>query len=106
MQTILHGKNIELTESIRFLVDAKAVALKRLLTRWSKHDMELRVEVGKPSKHHQSGPVFYAEINLDLPGKVMRAEAQHYSLPDAIGEAFDELSVQVRKFKEKATARK
>ena len=106
METILHGKNIELSDSIRFLVDAKAAALKRLLTRWSKQDIILRVEVGKPSKHHQSGPVFYAEINLDLLGKVLRAEAKHYSLPDAIGEAFKELSAQMRKLKERVVTRK
>src|SRR3989344_8767834 len=45
---------------------------------------EVRVEIGKPSKHHRSGRIFYAEVNLKMGGKLLRATCQHEDLRNAI----------------------
>ena len=60
-----------------------------------------RVQVGKPSKHHHSGPVFYAEANLSMGSNLLRAEATDEDLRTAIVRVKDELHAQITKFKEK-----
>ena len=64
---------------------------------------EIRVEVGKPSKHHRSGEIYYVEINLKIGGKLLRATCQHEDLRNAIVDARNELGRQVKKLKEKRT---
>lgn len=101
MKFILQGKNIKITDSIQDLINAKIGFLERFTVRFNQDAVEARVEVGKPSKHHRSGFVFYAEINLKLPGAMLRAEANHLDLNFAVSEAFKEIERQVKKYKEK-----
>ena len=101
MKYILQGKNIELTIAINDLIASKIKILERLTKRFDQEAIEARVEVGKPSRHHRSGPIFYAEINLKLPSRLLRAEANHLDLNFAINEAFKEIERQIKKYKEK-----
>jgi len=63
--------------------------------------IETRVEIGLPSKHHHSGNIFYAEVNLKIGGKLLRATCQHEDLRNAIVDAKNELQRQLKKFKDK-----
>src|SRR3989344_7939669 len=63
--------------------------------------MEARVEIGLPSKHHRSGRIFYAEVNLKLGGQLLRATCQHEDLRNAIVDVKNELQRQIQKFKSK-----
>lgn len=66
------------------------------------------VEVGKPSRHHQTGlQEFYAEVDIRLPGqgKVLRSEARHEDLRFAISEVKDELQEELKKYKGKQEAK-
>jgi len=101
MKFILQGKNIEITDSIQDLVSTKIDFLEHFTARFNQDAIEARVEVGKPSKHHRSGFVFYAEINLKLPGGLLRAEASHLELNFAINEVFKEIERQIKKYKDK-----
>lgn len=106
MRHNLQAKNIELTAVLEKFVDGKVKALEKLTSRFDQEALEARVEIGKPSKHHHSGFVFYAEINLKLPGQLLRAEANHLDLNFAVNEAFREMERQIKKYKEKLTQRK
>lgn len=99
MKIILHAKNIELTSAIKSFVDKKIGSLSRFL-KDSKSDLiETRVEVGRPSRRHKSGPVFYAEANLKTGGKLFRASEERSDLYAAIDRVRDELEIQIKKFK-------
>ncbi len=63
--------------------------------------MEARVEIGLPSKHHRSGRIYYAEVNLKVGGKLLRATCQHEDLRNAIVDVKNELQKQIKKFKDK-----
>ncbi len=106
MKYNLQGKNIELTGALESFVGGKVRVLEKLASRFDQEVLEARIEVGKPSKHHRSGFVFYAEINLKLPGRLLRAEANHLDLNFAINEAFREIERQVEKYKSKLMQRK
>ena len=97
---MLHAKNIELTPSIEVWVDQKMDTIAKLF----KPDDQLteaRIEIGKPSKHHQKGLVYYAEINLKIGGKLLRATTEHVDLRTAVDFARDEIERQIKKFKSK-----
>lgn len=67
---------------------------------------EAGVEIGKSTRHHRNGPVFYAEINLRISGHLLRATCSHEDLRNAIVDAKDELQQQIKKFKEKINAKR
>ena len=106
MKYILQGKNTTISESIQILVETKIRALERFVSRFNASAVEARIEVGKPSRHHHTGPVFYAEVNLKIPGKLLRAEATHLDLNSAINEIFKEIERQVKDYKEKIITKK
>lgn len=100
MRTMIHTKNIELTPSINVAIEEKMATLAKLFSPNDK-TVEARVEVGRPSKHHQKGAVYYAEINLKMGGKLLRATVEHADLRTAIDFARNEIERQVKKFKSK-----
>lgn len=98
MRIDITTKNITLDEPLRVFIEQKIGGLEKFIQGGS---VSARVEIGKPSKHHRSGPVFYAEVNLKIGGKLLRAEAAHADLRTAIDNARNELHIQIKKFKEK-----
>lgn len=102
---MLQVTNISISDSIRSLVESKVEAMERFVSRFDPEAVEARIEVGRPSRHHHAGPVFYAEINLKVPGKLLRAEANHLDFPSAVNEAFKEMERQIKDYKERLTAK-
>ncbi len=92
--------NISPDRALEVFVNEKIGGLGRLI---KGSTVEAKVEIGKPSKHHRSGPVFYAEVNLKIGGALLRATATNKDLRTAIIEVKNELQTQVKKFKEKRT---
>ncbi len=93
-------KNISLDEPLRIFIEDKIGGLDHLI---GNSNGQAKVEIGMPSKHHRSGMIFSAEVNLSLGGKLLRATCTHEDLHDAITDVKDELQVQIKKFKEKRT---
>ena len=100
MQIDIFCKNITLDNPLRVFIEEKIGGL----ARYVKGDtMQMRVEVGKPSRHHRKGLVFYAEVNLKFGARILRAEALHNDLRTAITAVKDDLQMQIQKFKGKRT---
>ncbi|OGN27695.1 MAG: ribosomal subunit interface protein [Candidatus Yanofskybacteria bacterium RIFCSPLOWO2_01_FULL_49_17] len=93
----IFSKNIELNPALREFIEEKLGSLDRYIPGLA----DIRVEIARPSKHHRSGHVFYAEANVKLGGKVLRAQAHHLDLHSAIIDVRDELKELIKKFKEK-----
>ncbi|RMD58884.1 ribosome-associated translation inhibitor RaiA [Candidatus Parcubacteria bacterium] len=58
-------------------------------------DVELAVET-----HHRKGKIYRAEVNLELPGKLLRVEKNEKNLNKAIDKVKDHLVVMIKKYKE------
>ena len=101
---MLHGKNLEITPAIRDFVEEKIGSLSRFLPGSADDLIEARVEIGRPSHHHRTGFVFYAEANLKVGKKLFRAVEEHIDLRAAIDRVRDELETQIKKFKEKTNS--
>ena len=100
MKIDISTKNISLDEPLQVFIEDKIGGLDHLI---GNSDGRAKVEIGKPSKHHRSGEVFSAEVNLTLGGKLLRATCTHEDLRNGITGVKDELQVQIKKFKEKRT---
>ena len=68
MKIDITTKNITLDEALEVFIEDKIGSLEKYLK-----GSNARVEIGKPSKHHKSGPIFYAEVNLASKGNLLRA---------------------------------
>lgn len=96
----IKGTNMALTDAIKSRVESKSVALSKL-TKDFDPASELRVEVGKSTKHHSKGPYFRAEFQLAVPGNDLRAVSEEEDLYHAIGQARDQLRRQLKDYKNK-----
>lgn len=91
-------KNITPDEPLKVFVEDRVGGLEKFI---GQGPIEARVEIGLPSKHHRSGRIYYAEVNLKVGGKLLRATCQHEDLRNAIVDVKNELQKQIRKFKDK-----
>ena len=100
MKIIISTKNISVDEPLEVFVQEKIGGLDKII---GNDKSTARVEIGKPSRHHNSGRVFRAEVNLSMGGTLLRASCEHEDLRNAIVDVKDELQEQIRKFKSKRT---
>ena len=63
------------------------------------------VEVGKTTRGQSKGDVYRAEVQLRMPGSTIRSESTQLDLHRAIDEVKDELQRQLRRYKEKQSAK-
>jgi putative sigma-54 modulation protein len=99
MKIDIFTKNIDIDEPLRVFVDEKIGGLEKYLQDMG--EVSARVEIGKPSQHHNKGPVFFAEANLNVGGHTLRGEKTHEDLRAAIVDVKEQLKIQITKWKEK-----
>ncbi len=99
MRIMIQGTNLELTDYVRDLVDEKIGGLSHFLEDIDPETVEARVEVGVPQEHVVSRGIFRAEVNLRLPGELLRAEAEARALGAALTEVKDELQRQIEEYR-------
>ena len=104
MKIKIESTGFELTPAIRELVEKKVGSLSKLIQRFEgRGEAIASVEVSRTTKHHRHGDVFYAEINLNLAGKIIRAEDHNIKLQAALDIAKDKIKQEILRFKERIT---
>lgn len=100
MRIEIKTKNLTLLEDIVQYAKDKLSGLDRFAQGEVK-EFQADLELSKPSRHHKKGPgVFYAELNLQLPGKkILRSEAYANNLRAAIDEVEEEFERELKKYK-------
>ena len=91
------AKKLELTDELRGYLEKK---LSKIAKFYSKI-INLDVDLSRDAKR-KSGPVFRAEINLEIPGRLLRVVEFDFSIEAAIDKVRDKLIRQVKKAKGKA----
>ena len=99
MKIIIEAIGTTLTSSLREYVEEKLGHIEKFFS--NTENVELRVEVGKPSAHHKKGNVFYAEANLRIGRNLLRATKKDRDIHLAIDTVRHLLERQLRKQKEK-----
>lgn len=108
MQIDILTKNIDLDEPLDVFVHEKIGGLEHYMKGMADaQEIYARVEIGKSTKHHHKGPFFYAECNIHFgQGQVLfRGQSEREDLRDAITEVKNELQTQIRRYKDKETAK-
>jgi putative sigma-54 modulation protein len=95
----IKGTGIELTDAIKDAVETELALLDPMVERWG-DAVSADVEVGKTTQHHHKGEIFRAEVNLQIPGKLLRAEDENEDLYVAIKNVGDTLRRELNKEKE------
>jgi len=100
MKIQIKTKNLELTSPMRAFIIQKVSTLEKFLAGFERdHSVLAEVEVARPSKHHHKGNVYYAEINMALPGKLLRASETDFNIRVAVNKTKDKLRREIRKYK-------
>lgn len=112
MKITVKGTNLELSDSIYQYIDTKIGGLEKFVENIGEEfekgnpPVECWVEVSRTTKHHQSGDIFRAEIQIKLPGSEgIRSESVKPDLHQAIDEAKDEMQRLLKKYKGKQNAK-
>lgn len=114
MKITIKGTSLDLSDSIYEYIDKKVNGLEKLVQNIGDENsgkgqppVECWVEVGRTTKHHKSGDVFRAEIQIKLPGSEgVRTESVKWDLHQAIDEATDEMQRRLKRYKGKGKAKR
>jgi putative sigma-54 modulation protein len=96
----IKATNMNLTDAIRNYVADKCSALDKLAQDFEPA-AEIAIEVGKSTRHHNKGPYMRCEMNLTIPGTILRAEEEREDLYEAIDVAQSELKRQLVEHKDR-----
>ncbi len=105
MKIIIKTTNLELTPKIEEYVEEKIGGVDKLLDNMDRNIIEARVEIGKITKGQQKGDIFRAEVNLTLPGRLLRSVAEEADLRTAIDRVKEELQQGIKKYRGKQEAK-
>jgi putative sigma-54 modulation protein len=101
MKIIIKATNLELTGPLQVYIEDKIGGLDKFLQSFEGDNLQVRVEVGRLTRHHQHGEVYHVDANLDLPGKVLRAEEDGEDVRAAIDAVKGKLRREIEKYKTK-----
>ena len=103
MQIRIKATKIKLTPDIKDYVQEKIDMLENYLG--SVQVLNCDVEVGMSVGSRQSGKIYRAEVNLEVPGELLRVEKTEKDLFKAIDKVKDHLCRSIKRYKEKAISR-
>jgi len=102
MKISIKATNLELTPSITKYIEDKISSVEKFLEKFEKKtEIEAFVEIARMTRHHRKGEVFYAETNLQLPGKLLRVSQEDLDVRAAIDKVKNKLQQEVKKYKGK-----
>lgn len=97
----IHGTGLELTDAIKGYATEKM----ETLTKFFDNIQHIAIDVGMRGNHHNKGDIFYAEVNMNIPGRIVRVEKEEQDLYKAIDKVKDHLKVELEQVKEKMRRR-
>lgn len=88
---------MELTDAIKQYAEEKFDKL----TRYFNNIQKIDIDVGLRTHHHQQGEIYYSEVNVHVPGKLVRVERDATDLYKAIDNVKDHLKVELNDLQER-----
>ena len=91
MKTNIKATSISLTPAISEYVEIKVNSLEKFFQNTNADEVLVNVEVARTTRHHKSGDIFRAEIQIKSSGQEYYASADKDDLYAAIDEVKDEI---------------
>lgn len=101
MNISIKTTGIEPTDALTQYVTEKVNTATKFFKVQNAGNATAQVEIGKTTKHHQSGNVFRAEVNIRMDGRSFRAVSEQEDLYAAIDDMKDELVREITSAKDK-----
>lgn len=98
MDINIKTKNITLNSALKIFIEDKIGSLEKFLN--GVVPVLVEVDISKTTKHHNKGDVFRAEVQIEVPKRLLRAESIKDDLRKAIVDVKDELQIQIKRYKE------
>jgi len=102
MKLQIKATGTKLTPAIREYIELKMEMLNKYLGDVKVTNCDFEIEL--TTKHHQKGDIFRAEVNLSVPGDMLRVEKTEPDLYKAIDKVKDHLVRSIKRYKEKKLA--
>lgn len=103
MNINIKATNLELTPFIKEYIESKILSLSKFIEKWEKIGaVDVKFELARTTNHHHKGKVYYAEINLALGGKMLRAEHSGEDIHEVIDKIKDIIKEEIIEFKKQA----
>ena len=100
MKINIKSSNMDLTEAIKNYADEKLGAIDKYFD----NIQNIEVEVGKTTRGQQKGDIFFCEINVSVPRKLLRYREETDDLYKAINDVKKGIQLEIKKYKEKIRA--
>lgn len=100
MRITIKGTGIELSPDITDYVEKRLGSIFKF-ENLNDPSSRCEVEVGRTTRHHQTGDIYYAEVNLHIPGESLRATAEAATVNAAVDAVKDEIQRELRQLKGK-----
>ena len=95
--------NLELTKPLAEYIKKKIGGLGRFVKKFEKEgEVEIFFEIARTTRHHKSGNIFYAEANVEIDGKILRATEKSEDIRTAVDKVRSILQREIRRLKERA----
>jgi putative sigma-54 modulation protein len=104
MKLNIKATQIKLTPEIKDYIQKKMDMLEKFLGHIPVINCD--IEVALTTTHHVKGEIYRAEVNLEVPGELLRVEKTEKELKKAIDKVKDHLARSIKNYKEKMIDRK
>ena len=92
---------MEVSKELSLYIDNKLEYLEKHLAVGSDDGVIVDFSVGKHGDHHKHGDVYRADMNLQVGGTLLRAEASDEDLYATVDKIKEEMAREIKSFKEK-----
>lgn len=103
MKVNIKATKLELTDELRDYIEKKMNMLEKYLVNVQviNCDFEVELEAGKGN----SGKIYRSEVNLEVPGELLRVEKNAEDLYKSVDKVKDHLDMVIKKYKEKKASK-
>lgn len=101
MKYTTKATDMELSVSVEEYVAKKMASLDKITAHFGGHSAA-HVELARTTRHHRSGDVFRAELQLHVKGRDVRAEAVGETIFEAMDKAQEDIRTELERLKEKS----
>ena len=100
MRINITGNELDLTDPLKEYINTHIGSLSKYLKRFDEGLIRAEVEVARVTQHHRHGDVYYAEVNLNIPGKFFRATHEGGDVRECIDKVKSILEREIDKHKD------
>jgi ribosomal subunit interface protein len=96
MKVNIKSTKFELNSAVKSLIEEKFGGLDKYFN----NIQQIDVEVGMTTKGQQKGNVYFCEVNLSVPKKLLRHRKESSDIMKVIGEVKKGVQMELKKYKE------